>query len=330
MARGLVAAFLRVRPALACAPPTDPATAGRGWPSPRTWEMTARLWAAADAAGAGGETRSALVRGCVGDGAGVEFLTWLAEMDLPDPEAVLADPASFALPERGDRAYAALAAVAAAVAADLTPERWAARLAGAGHRGHRRRRRGRGRGPGAGPAPARRRAAAPGDPGCSRPCCATPACCRHDRGPAARRPERRAGRGAAVGRGPVPVPGQRDLRHPGHAGPGFGRGDGGRAVAAAGRSGRGRRLVRGPVRQRARAPRVPPAARARGPGPGPGGAARRRPRVDPGRRRGDQRRPDPRGPGPARRPGAAAPPGRGPGRPGRAVLPPRLRARRQR
>jgi hypothetical protein len=126
MARGLVAAFLRVRPALACAPPADPATAGRGWPSPRTWEMTARLWAAADAAGAGGETRSALVRGCVGDGPGAEFLTWLAAMDLPDPEAVLADPASFTLPDRADRAYAALAAVTAAVTADLTPERWTA------------------------------------------------------------------------------------------------------------------------------------------------------------------------------------------------------------
>ena len=64
--------------------------------------------------------------GAIGDGAGVEFLAWLAEMDLPDPEQVLADPASFRLPERGDRAYAALAAVAAAVAADPTAERWAA------------------------------------------------------------------------------------------------------------------------------------------------------------------------------------------------------------
>jgi len=129
LSRGLVAAFLHVRPALACAPPSDPASAGRGWPSPRTWEMAARLMAAAVAAGLGvhgDETRSALVRGAVGDGAGVEFLAWLIEMDLPDPEEVLADPASFRLPERGDRAYAALAAVAAAVAADPTPERWTA------------------------------------------------------------------------------------------------------------------------------------------------------------------------------------------------------------
>jgi MoxR domain in the MoxR-vWA-beta-propeller ternary systems len=126
LARGMVGAFLRVRPALACAPPSDPASAGRGWPSPRTWEMAARLWAAAGVAGAGDEARSALVRGSVGDGAGAEFLTWLLEMDLPDPEEILADPDSFTLPERGDRAYAALAAVTAAVAADATPGRWAA------------------------------------------------------------------------------------------------------------------------------------------------------------------------------------------------------------
>src|SRR5262249_57589504 len=100
LARGLVAAFLHARPALACAPPDDAASAGRGWPSPRTWDMAARLLAAGDAAGTSGEARSALVRGSVGEGAGVEFLAWLAEMDLPDPEAVLADPGSFVLPHR--------------------------------------------------------------------------------------------------------------------------------------------------------------------------------------------------------------------------------------
>jgi hypothetical protein len=126
LARGLVAAFLHARPALACAPPSDPASAGRGWPSPRTWEMTARLMAAGNAAGTSQDARSELIRGAVGDGAGVEFLAWLVEMDLPDPEAVLADPGSFRLPERGDRAYAALAAVASAVAANPTPERWTA------------------------------------------------------------------------------------------------------------------------------------------------------------------------------------------------------------
>ena len=101
LSRGLVAAFLHVRPVLACAPPADAASAGQGWPSPRTWEMAARLMAAAGASGTSDEARSALIRGAIGEGAGVEFLAWLAEMDLPDPEQVLADPASFRLPERG-------------------------------------------------------------------------------------------------------------------------------------------------------------------------------------------------------------------------------------
>ncbi len=118
--RGWIAGFVTVRPTLALEVPADPAGAGRAWPSPRTWDMAARLFAAADGTGA----EAILVRGCVGPGPGVEFLTWLAEADLPDPEAVLADPDSFVLPERGDRAYAALASIAAAVAADPSDGRW--------------------------------------------------------------------------------------------------------------------------------------------------------------------------------------------------------------
>jgi hypothetical protein len=121
--RSWIAGFLTVRPMLALAVPDDAAGAGKAWPSPRTWDMVARLQAAA-ACAAGELTASLLVRGCVGAGPGVEYLTWLAEADLPDPEAVLADPDSFTLPERGDRAYAALTSVAAAVVADNSGDRW--------------------------------------------------------------------------------------------------------------------------------------------------------------------------------------------------------------
>ena len=125
-ARGLVAAFVAVRPNLLSEPPKDAAAAGRAWPSPRTWEMAALLLAAAEEIGASELARVVLVAGTVGAGAGIEFLHWVADMDLGDPEAALRDPAAFVLPERGDRAYAALSAVAAAVAAHPTPERWVA------------------------------------------------------------------------------------------------------------------------------------------------------------------------------------------------------------
>jgi hypothetical protein len=122
--RGRVAGFMTVRPALVLDVPDDPSGAGRAWPSPRTWDMVARLSAAAEAGGVDDLTTSLLIRGCVGQGPGVEYITWLAEADLPDPEAVLADPDSFVLPARGDRAYAALSSVAAAVASDPGDGRW--------------------------------------------------------------------------------------------------------------------------------------------------------------------------------------------------------------
>lgn len=126
MTRAWVAGFLTVRPTLVIEVPDEAASAGRAWPSPRTWDMAARLVAACEAAGASEACRSVLVRGSVGQGPGVEFLTWLVEADLPDPETVLADPDSFELPLRGDRAYAALSSIASVVAADATVARWLA------------------------------------------------------------------------------------------------------------------------------------------------------------------------------------------------------------
>lgn len=125
-ASGFVAGFLVARPSLTCAVPDEVSSSGRGWPSPRSWEMTARLVAAWRASGAGREARAALVTGCIGDGAGLEFLAWLDELDLPDPEVVLANPNAFVVPARPDRALAALHAVTAVVIATPSPERWQA------------------------------------------------------------------------------------------------------------------------------------------------------------------------------------------------------------
>ena len=125
-ARAAVAAFLKVRPTLVLQVPSIASMAGRGWPSPRSWEAVAVLWGTCDTVGADPDVRAALVTGAVGEGAGIEFLSWLANADLPDPEAVLADPDSFELPERSDRAFAVLTAVASVAIAHGDADSWAA------------------------------------------------------------------------------------------------------------------------------------------------------------------------------------------------------------
>ncbi|MFD5581626.1 AAA family ATPase, partial [Streptomyces pseudogriseolus] len=118
--------FLTARPGLVHQLPGDAEARGRSWPSPRTWEMALRLLATAYATGAGREATAAALTGAVGDGAGIELLSYLEHLDLPDPERVLADPGAFALPDRGDRQLAFLIAVVAAVQSDLTRPRWEA------------------------------------------------------------------------------------------------------------------------------------------------------------------------------------------------------------
>jgi hypothetical protein len=125
-ARGAVSGFLTARPGLVHHLPGDAESRGRAWPSPRTWEMALKLLATGYATGAGHEAVAAALTGAVGDGAGMEFLSYLENLDLPDPDRVLANPDAFALPERGDRQLAFLIAVVAAVQSHLTRERWEA------------------------------------------------------------------------------------------------------------------------------------------------------------------------------------------------------------
>ncbi|MEV4414486.1 AAA family ATPase [Catellatospora sp. NPDC049609] len=123
-ARGTVAGFLTARPGLVHHLPGDADSRGGAWPSPRSWEMALRLLAFHLATDTGRDALATALIGAVGDGAGLEFSTYLEELDLPDPERVLADPAAFALPERGDRQLAFLTAVVAAVQARTTHQRW--------------------------------------------------------------------------------------------------------------------------------------------------------------------------------------------------------------
>jgi hypothetical protein len=86
--------------------------------------MTLRLIAFATAAGTSRDVLSMLVRGAIGDGPGLELLASMDRMDLPDPETLLADPASAVLPERGDLRQTVLDGVVAAVRKRPEQSRW--------------------------------------------------------------------------------------------------------------------------------------------------------------------------------------------------------------
>ena len=124
--RILVAAFIRRKPVLLLALPKEESARGGAWPSPRTWDAASRHLAACQALQMTGETEALLVAGAVGEGPALELLAYRRELDLPDPEAVLAHPESLVVPERSDRAFAVFAAVTAAVLARNTPARWRA------------------------------------------------------------------------------------------------------------------------------------------------------------------------------------------------------------
>jgi hypothetical protein len=125
-ARALVANFIKTRPALLLQVPKDEEKAGLAWPSPRTWDYAAQLWAACEVLQADLDVRLELIAGCVGEGPALEFLSWVKELDIPDPEEVIKDPKNFRLPDRGDKIYAVLSAVVAAVLRDLNQDRWRA------------------------------------------------------------------------------------------------------------------------------------------------------------------------------------------------------------
>ncbi|MEV6553424.1 MoxR family ATPase [Streptomyces sp. NPDC051597] len=125
-ARRAVCGFLRVRPTLIHRLPSTETRRGGAWPSPRSWEAALTLLAFGTAASVSREVLALLVRGAVGDGPGLELLAHLDRMDLPDPEALLADPAHAELPVRGDLRQAALEAVVAAVGTRPERARWEA------------------------------------------------------------------------------------------------------------------------------------------------------------------------------------------------------------
>lgn len=132
--------FIGARPDLLTQMPKSAEESGRAFPTPRSWETAAELLAYAQAARVGSSVERLLVNGTVGVAAANEFMTFLANLDLPDPEVLLKDPSKFVVPsDRGDKVFAIAAGTWAAVQNNMTAERWVAygdilaMIAAAGH-----------------------------------------------------------------------------------------------------------------------------------------------------------------------------------------------------
>ncbi len=120
----LVAAFVDARPDMATRTPDVVTADTMAYPTPRSWEAAATLYGFATAAGVSANARRLLMVGTVGQGATGEFLTYVSELDLPNPEEVMAAPDKWEVPARRDRVYAVGASVLSVVQQDLTEKRW--------------------------------------------------------------------------------------------------------------------------------------------------------------------------------------------------------------
>lgn len=116
--------FVRTRPNLLHRFPDDAASTGGPWPSRRSWAMLVQALAHVredDTA-----ARQALTFGLIGEGVGVEFLTWCVQADLPDPSEVTADPSIMDWTDRPDRVWAVLTGVVSLASSRGTQAAWTA------------------------------------------------------------------------------------------------------------------------------------------------------------------------------------------------------------
>jgi hypothetical protein len=100
-----VRAFIRFRPGLLFR--FDPAASPRAFPTPRSWEAVSSVLHRTP-----GHLVHPVVAGCVGDGPAAEFLSFLAlYRELPDVDAVLANPDASPVPREPAVLYALVGAL---------------------------------------------------------------------------------------------------------------------------------------------------------------------------------------------------------------------------
>lgn len=123
-ARGVVASFIQAKPGLAhAAPRLEDNTASKAWPSRRSWEYVVHALAGATIHNLTAEETQMLVQGFVGEAAAIEFYSWMQNMDLPDPVALLDGQVKWSIDlDRLDRTMAVLN-VATAMVKPINAER---------------------------------------------------------------------------------------------------------------------------------------------------------------------------------------------------------------
>jgi MoxR-like ATPase len=122
--RAVLAGFLASRPDLTTVLPKSAVEQGRAFPTPRSWEMVAKLSGWITAANLDSGVRRIAVLGCVGTGAAAEYMTYRENVDLPNPEEILANFEKFKLPTRMDKVYVIGASLMSALRFSTTLERW--------------------------------------------------------------------------------------------------------------------------------------------------------------------------------------------------------------
>jgi hypothetical protein len=123
---GIISAFVTRNPKPELfGPPKDRAARKAPWASPRTLTQCAvTLGYIPENASNYKVRRNNHIVAQIGPAAGDELITFIDNLDLPDPEAVLAGRSKIEVGDRSDRVHASLTALVGAVAYNCTIDRW--------------------------------------------------------------------------------------------------------------------------------------------------------------------------------------------------------------
>lgn len=120
----LVEAFLRATPDCREKVPSDDET--MAFPTLRTWTYLVRCFAAASAVGYAGSDImfKKLALACVGQAAGSEFVRYMNQLDLLDPESILAGVTTYTYERRPDANICLLTGLVKGLRSETSPDRW--------------------------------------------------------------------------------------------------------------------------------------------------------------------------------------------------------------